>query len=180
MTSPDEYAVAPLNDQVDLSVTQWAEAWPELDVSAMEVFGRIHRVFLLYRKHIDAIFDEQGINSASFGVLAALFRSGSPYRLRVSTLADQTPVSTGGMTQRLDRLENQQLIVRERDAVDRRVVYARLTEIGVVCAQRSAQAHFAHETRMLHLLSPSQRAGLADSLRLLELSVTTAESARAD
>jgi DNA-binding MarR family transcriptional regulator len=161
-------------DRVDLSVAQWAEQWPELDVSAMEVFGRLHRIFHLYEAEIARVFHEHGVNAAAFGVLAALYRSGPPYRLQVGDLAELTLVSTGGMTQRLDRLERLGLVVRERDRGDRRVVHATLTDAGHECAREVAEAHFTNERRLLHLLDPDQRGRLADILRLLERSVTTA------
>lgn len=162
-------------DPVDHSVEQWAEQWPELDVSAMQVLARVHRVFQRYHAQISKVFDDQGLNPAAFAVLAALYRSGAPHRLKVSELADQTLVSTGGMTQRLDRLEALGLITRERDGADRRAVFAQLTDAGRERARTAAIAHFEHENRMLALLDPGQRAELARALRLLEESLAAAE-----
>lgn len=162
-------------DAVDHSIAQWAAEWPELDVSAMQVLARIHRIFLRYNAQITRVFEAQGINPAAFAVLAALYRSGPPYRLKVTELADQTLVSTGGMTQRLDRLEALGLIERERDVADRRAVFARLTEAGRERARVAALAHFSNENRMLSGLDPQQRADLAEALRLLERSLVAAE-----
>lgn len=168
-------AEAAVVDAVDESIAQWAAQWPELDVSAMQVLARVHRIFLRYNAQITRVFEAEGINPAAFAVLAALYRSGPPYRLKVTELADQTLVSTGGMTQRLDRLESLGLIVRERDVADRRAVFARLTEAGRARARSAALAHFSHEARMLAGLDPRQREELADCLRLLEQSVVAAE-----
>lgn len=162
-------------DPVDLSVEQWSAQWPELDVSPMQVLGRVHRVFQRYNAQIARVFEAHGINPAAFAVLAALYRSGPPYRLKVSQLADQTLVSTGGMTQRLDRLEQLGLIVRERDGSDRRAVFARLTDQGRERARAAAIAHFENENRMLALLDRDQREQLAAILRLLEASLALAE-----
>lgn len=163
-------------DPVDQSIAQWAAEWPELDVSAMQVLARVHRIFLRYNAQITRVFEAQGINPAAFAVIAALYRSGPPYRLKVTELADQTLVSTGGMTQRLDRLESLGLIVRERDVADRRAVFARLTDAGQERAREAALAHFSNENRMLARLDQQQRADLADALRLLEESVVAAEA----
>ncbi|MGH3948062.1 MAG: MarR family winged helix-turn-helix transcriptional regulator [Pseudonocardiaceae bacterium] len=162
-------------DQVDLSIEQWAAHWPELDVSALNVFGRVHRIFQMYQAQISRVFSDHGINTASFAVLAALCRTGAPYRLSVGALAEQTLVSTGGMTMRLDRLEQAGLITRERDHDDRRVVYAQLTTTGLGHARRVAEAHFGNESRLLHLLGHSEREQLAQLLRTLEKSIETAE-----
>lgn len=170
--------VTPAVDPVDHSVEQWAALWPELDVSPMQVLGRVHRVFQRYHAQIARIFEQQGLNPASFAVLAALYRSGPPFRLTVGELAEQTLVSTGGMTQRLDRMEAAGLITRERDRADRRAVYAQLTDEGRRRARTAALAHFEHENRMLALLDPGQRDQLAQALRLLEESLAAAEAQR--
>lgn len=181
MSTVDDRPTAPLPpDPVDVTLAQWASGSPDLDVSAMEVFGRLHRIFLLYRAELAKVFAEHGINAASFGALAALYRAGPPYSLCVSDLAAQTLVSTGGMTQRLDRLEGLGLITRRRDASDRRIVHAELTEVGQECSREAAEAHFANEARMLHLLGPADRERLADLLRLLERSVVTARETPLD
>lgn len=169
---------SPPVDPVDHSIEQWATEWPGLDVSPMQVLGRVHRVFNRYHAQIAKVFDDQGLNPAAFAVLAALYRSGPPYRLKVSELADQTLVSTGGMTQRLDRLEAAGLIRRERDDADRRAVFAQLTGEGRQRARAAAIAHFEHESRMLALLDTAQREQLAQALRLLEESLAAAETRR--
>lgn len=159
------------SDPVGISIRQWGELWPELDVSAMDVLGRVHRVFLHYQARINQVFEREGISASSFGVLAALYRIGPPHRLQVTELASRTMISTGGMTQRLDRLEGLGLIERMRDDADRRAVHARLTESGIACARRVARAHFENERQMLHLLDPEGRHDLATGLRLLERSI---------
>jgi DNA-binding MarR family transcriptional regulator len=176
MPKPTE-TTAPALDQVDRSLVQWMEFQPELDVSAMDVFGRVHRIYLRYRTQLAKVFNEFGINSASFGVLAALYRSGPPFRLSVSTLAHETLVSSGGMTMRLDRLEEAELITRERSSDDRRAVYAQLTAAGQDCAQRAAEAHFRNESKMLHLLDHGERERLTALLRVLEQSIDTVDDA---
>jgi DNA-binding MarR family transcriptional regulator len=171
----DERMATPATDPVDHSVEQWSVEWPELDVSPMQVLARVHRIFLRYHAQIAKVFDGQGLNPAAFAVLAALYRGGPPYRLKVSELADQTLVSTGGMTQRIDRLEALGLLTRERDGADRRAVFAQLTDEGQRRARAAAVAHFENESRMLALLDAGQREQLAEALRLLEESVAAAE-----
>lgn len=169
----------PMIDQVDRSLSQWMAFQPELDVSAMDVFGRVHRIYLRYRTELAKVFNEFDINAASFGVLAALYRSGPPFRLSVSTLAHETLVSSGGMTMRLDRLEEAELITRERSCDDRRAVYAQLTAAGQDCAQRAAEAHFRNESKLLHLLDKAEHKQLTALLRLLEQSIDTVDDASA-
>jgi len=156
-------------DAVDQIIGQWAQVRPELDVSAMEVFGRLHRSFLLYRLGIGESFAEAGTTEPGFDVLAALRRSGPEHRLSAGELARQTLVTTGGLTLRVRRLEQEGYVRRERDPEDNRMVYVELTDSGHELVDRAADAHFENMTRMLHKLTSDERKALADLLgRLYE------------
>ena len=69
----------PKRDPVDVIISQWEREMPGMDVSALAVFGRLHRCYARYADLLGEIFDKHGINMASFDVLAALRRSGPPY-----------------------------------------------------------------------------------------------------
>jgi DNA-binding MarR family transcriptional regulator len=162
-------------DPVDVIVSQWEREMPDMDVSALAVFGRLHRCYARYADLLGEIFDKHGINMASFDVLAALRRSGPPYRRTAGELAGIGLITTGGLTLRLDRLEQAGLVIRERDSDDRRVVYAQLTEAGLELTNRVAREHFANELHMLSGLAKSERTQLADLLGKLERSLLDAE-----
>lgn len=162
-------------DPVDVIVSQWEHEIPDMDVSALAVFGRLHRSYARYAAQLGEVFGKYGINMASFDVLAALRRSGPPYRRTAGDLAGIGLITTGGLTLRLDRLEQAGLITRERDSADRRVVYAQLTEAGLELTGQVAREHFANELRMLARLSKSERTQLADLLAKLERSLSDAE-----
>lgn len=158
-------------DPVSRSIGQWAEVAPTLDVSATDVFARVHRVHLTHQAQLSRVFTRHGINAASFSALSALFRAGRPYRLTVSALAEETLISSGGMTMRLDRLEEATLITRRRDVEDRRVVYAQLTRKGLSVVKATARDHFAEESQLLGSLGDNDRRQLARLLRRLDLSM---------
>lgn len=160
-------------DPVDGIVAQWAEQRPGLDVSALHVFGRLHRAYLRHHAVLAELFGRFGTHVAAFDVLAALRRSGPPYRMTAGELADTALISSGGITMRVDRLVKAGLVVRERDTHDRRVVYVRLTAAGFALVDRVAEAHFAHEQVMLHGLSASDRGELARLLGALVESMET-------
>lgn len=96
---------------------------------------------------------------AGFDVLTTLRRAGSPFRRTSGQLADSGLISSAGITPRMDRLEKDGLIARERDPDDRRVVYARLTEEVLAKADALFAEHLANEQRMLAALSPVERRG---------------------
>ena len=162
----------PDRDAVDDIVDQWTREWPGLDVTPLEVLGRLHRTYLRYQSAVGRVFDEYGINMASFDVLAALRRSGEPYRMTSGQLAESSLVTTGGITLRIDRLEKAGLVRRERAAEDRRIVHAELTDAGKKLIDDVALAHFENETRMLAELSPDDQSDLVHLLRKLEHSLT--------
>ncbi|MFH8756878.1 MarR family winged helix-turn-helix transcriptional regulator [Streptomyces atroolivaceus] len=166
-------------DAVAKVIEDWARERPELDTSPLEVLARLHRSFLRYSTGLTESVERHGLSVAGFDVLTALRRSGAPYRLTAGQLADSGLVSSAGVTLRIDRLEKDGLIVRERDTQDRRVVYCRLTEKGLATVDTAFAEHLDNENRMLGGLSPSERRQLARLLRKLEISILDADEERA-
>ncbi|NLU82216.1 MarR family transcriptional regulator [Rhodococcus sp. HNM0569] len=165
-------------DGVGEIIRQWAQTRPELDVSGLEIFGRLHRSFLLYRSQIHSLFERFGTNEAGFDVLACLRRAEPTYRRTAGELAKMTLVTTGGLTLRVNRLEEAGLVTRERDDVDARVVYVTLTDIGRKLIDDVADAHFAELTHMLAGVPARHRRELADLLSELEGSLRAADESR--
>ncbi|MBA0126368.1 MarR family transcriptional regulator [Haloechinothrix sp. YIM 98757] len=162
-------------DAVDLMLEQWRRERPDLDTSGLAVFGRLHRAFNRYQAHLTELFNDYDLSISSFSVLAALRRLGHPYRCTAGKLADIDLVSTGGITQRVDKLQTAGLVNRERDPEDRRIVYVELTEKGLAVVDEVATAHFANEAGMLGGLTHSERGQLARLLSRLERSLDLAD-----
>ncbi|MYW65223.1 MarR family transcriptional regulator [Streptomyces sp. SID8379] len=158
-------------DAVASIIEDWARERPELDTAPLEVLARLHRTFLRYNSKLTAAIDRHGLAVAGFDVLTALRRAGAPYRLTAGQLADSGLVSSAGVTLRIDRLEKDGLIVRERDAEDRRVVYSRLTDAGLAKVDEVFSEHLDNERRMLAGLSPAECRQLARLLSKLERSI---------
>lgn len=165
-------------DAVDFMLAEWQRECPDIDASGMAVFGRLHRAYYRYQDELARVFGSFDLTIAGFGILASLRRAGAPYRRTAGELADGLLVTTGGITQRVDKLESAGLVERERDSEDRRVVYVQLTEKGVDFVERVGSEHFANENRMLSGLNREDRERLADLLSRLELSLdhTAAQS----
>lgn len=163
-------------DPVDAIVEQWRHERPDLDPSPIALFGRVHRIYLRYQTVLGKTFGKHGLNSASFDVLAALRRSGAPYRKTGTQLANGSLLSTAGVTFRLDRLEQAGLIERQRDDVDRRVVYSALTDAGLETIDRTIEAHLEAEEALLKGLTRKERDQLAKLLTKLEASIVDAQA----
>lgn len=153
-------------DVVDEIVGQWGAVRPDLDVSPMEVIGRLSRLARLAEREVAHNFSDHGLESWEFDVLATLRRSGEPYELSAGQLVASTMVTTGSMTNRIDRLTERGLVERA-GAPDRRKTIVRLTPAGRALVDGVIASHLATEERLLEPLSPSQRTRLANQLKSL-------------
>lgn len=158
-------------DHVDLVLRQWAAQRPDLDVSPMAVIGRLSRVSLLISAQLRATFAAHGLDPASFDVLATLRRSASPHQLTPSELMRSSMVTSGAITQRLDRLEGRGLVTRTPSESDGRGVLVALTGEGRALIDRALPDHVDTENRLLAGLTDTRRDALADTLRELLVSL---------
>ena len=158
------------HDHVDLIHAQWAQEKPDLGTSPMGVIGRISRI----SRHLDQLlqknYSQFNLNGGEFDVLASLRRSGHPYQLTPTELFNSLMLSSGAMTNRLDRLEDAGLIKRNPNPNDRRGILVTLTEQGIELMDRAYPAHIANEDQILSSLTITEREVLKDLLRKMLLS----------
>jgi DNA-binding MarR family transcriptional regulator len=154
-------------DAVDAILAQWERERPDVDVSPMGVIGRISRAQLLLGRELKRFFAERGLESWEFDVLATLRRHGAPYELTAGALLNAAMVTSGAITNRIDRLEAKGLVERVRDAADRRSVLIRLTPRGLETVEELVAEHAANEDRLLAALDAGERERLAGALRTL-------------
>ncbi|WP_158843443.1 MarR family winged helix-turn-helix transcriptional regulator [Saccharothrix deserti] len=154
-------------DHVDRVLGQWHAQRPDLDVSPMAVIGRLNRLARLVEGELRKTFAEHELDTASFDVLATLRRSEPPHRLTPTELMRASMVTSGAITQRLDRLEARGLVVRSPNEHDGRGVVVSLTDAGRDLIDRTLPDHLATENRLLDALSKTERAALADTLKQL-------------
>jgi len=158
---------APLEDEVDRITRAWRRERPDLDVSPLEVLSRVTRL----ARHLDrdraAAFAEHDLEPWEFDVLAALRRAGAPYQLSPGRLLHETLVTSGTMTNRVDRLAGRGLVDRLPDPGDRRGVLVRLTAEGRSTVDAAFEELLAHERDLLAALPADDRATLATLLKVL-------------
>ena len=156
-----------MRDEVDELVEAWARERPDLDLAPVEIFSRIGRL----ARHLDlarkAAFSTHGIESWEFDVLSALRRAGAPYELSPGRLLKATLVTSGTMTNRVDRLTARGYVARQADPADRRGVLVRLTPDGKRTVDAAFAALLDAERDLLAGLPAQDRARLADLLRPL-------------
>jgi DNA-binding MarR family transcriptional regulator len=152
------------SDAVDRVIAQWAAVRPDIDSTPIGVIGRVSRLARLIDQRLGENFARFGIESWMYDVMATLRRSGAPYELSAGDLVRQTMVTTGAITNRIDRLEERGLVERA-SAPDRRKVIVRLTPAGRELVDRVVIDHLATERAVLAALSTRQQADLANLLR---------------
>jgi DNA-binding MarR family transcriptional regulator len=164
-----------MRDEVDELLEAWARERSDLDLAPVAVFSRISRL----AHHVDRArrqaFTEHDIEPWEFDVLAALRRAGAPYELSPGRLLRETLVTSGTMTNRVDRLAGRGLVERHPDPSDRRGVLVRLTPEGKEAVDGAFAALLAAEEELLSGMSAKDQARLADLLRCLLLPFASAE-----
>jgi DNA-binding MarR family transcriptional regulator len=156
-----------VEDEVDRLVAAWRAERPDLDTEPLHVLSRISRL----ARHLDrarrAVFSAHDLESWEFDVLTALRRAGPPYELSPGRLLRATLVTSGTMTNRIDRLASAGLVERHPDPQDKRGVLVRLTDAGRTRVDAAFDDLVTRERHLLASLSPDDRHTLADLLRSL-------------
>lgn len=155
----------PTTDRVDILTSQWEVERPDLDVSPMQVIGRLHRLADHLRDELLAVYRRYGLGEGEFDILAALRRAGEPFAAAPGELARHTMVTSGAVTKRVDRLLASGLVVRDDDADDGRARVIRLTPAGRRVIDEAFTAHIANEQRLLAGLDADQRRAFEALLR---------------
>jgi DNA-binding MarR family transcriptional regulator len=151
-------------DAVDAILRQWHGVRPEVDVGPIAVIGRVSRLSRLVDKRLAENFARHGIEAWMYDVLATLRRQGKPYELTAGDLVRQSMVTTGAITNRIDRLEQRGLVERA-GADDRRKVIVRLTGRGRELVDEVVEGHMATEREILSALGKTEQRQLAALLR---------------
>jgi len=156
-----------MRDHVDFVLTQWHHQCPGLDVSAMAVFSRLFRLHTLAAREVDAAFRRHGLHQGEFDVLATLYHAGPPHTLNPQALVSALLLSSGAMTNRLDRLEQAGLLARHPNPDDRRGVMVSLTPRGLRVTKAVLGDYLDELERLLAPLAAADRKQLATLLRRL-------------
>ncbi len=160
---------APVRDDVDAVVEAWRRERPDLDTAPLQVLSRVSRLALHLDRARREAFAAFGLEPWEFDVLAALRRAGGRHELSPSALTAATLVTSGTMTNRIDRLVERGLVARRPDPGDRRGVIVRLTGAGAEAVDAALADLLARERRVLAALDPEAAAALARQLRALLL-----------
>ena len=155
-------------DRAGMAIEQWARERPDLPSLPMAVFGRLSDASeRVLRDHMNPLFADAGLQPGEFDVLATLRRSGKPFMLSPTKLYEALMISSGGMTNRIDRLERAGFVERRPDPEDRRGKLIALTGVGMRVIDETIGRHVANEERLLSVLTPAEQNKLNELLEKL-------------
>jgi len=159
----------PASDEVDRIVDAWSRERPDLDFAPLQVLSRVARLSRHLERARRTAFAASDLESWEFDVLSALRRAGTPSQLSPKALLQQTLVSSGTMTNRIDRLVERGLVERRTDPHDGRGILVVMTADGTARVDRAISELLDAEAVLLEGLSPGDQERLAALLRKLSL-----------
>jgi DNA-binding MarR family transcriptional regulator len=167
-------------DALDRIVEEWRQVHPNLDPSPLAVLGRLQRLAGLVRRRVDAILKPYGLAWELLDVLGTLRRTGPPFQRTPTALYRACMLSSGAMTNRLDRLEGAGLVSRVPDPEDRRGILVGLTARGLEIVDEVIAAVWATQAQLVASLTEIEREHLSTLLRTLLLALEGSESPNED
>lgn len=156
-------------DSVDIMLNQWSLERPELDTSALSIVVRILTLNKAFLRQATIALKPLSLELWEYDVLSALRRQGAPFELAATELAMAANLSTGAMTNRIDKLQARQLVARRTSPNDRRGVKIRLTASGIGMIDEAIQLRLDAADSGIHGLSRKDRVALAALLRKIVL-----------
>lgn len=163
--------MALMNDRIDRLLGQWSAERPELDCSGLDVVARVQDLAKILRHNENGALEALGLKMWEYDVLSALRRQGKPYQMPATELARESLLSSGAMTNRIDRLEARQLVARERDPADRRGVLVKLTMTGCDLVNLAIEARMEVANEHLVNLSDKEKRAISLGLRKIHLAM---------
>ncbi|WP_323118235.1 MarR family winged helix-turn-helix transcriptional regulator [Burkholderia alba] len=149
-------------DRAAHAVEQWRNERPDLEPSSMIVLGRLQEAALVIaRDRLNPLFARYGLQPGEFDVLATLRRSGAPYALTPTALYDAAMISSGSMTNRIDRIEKAGWVERRPNPADGRGTLVALTRSGLELIDEAVGAHLDNQRDILAALSAAEQTQLA-------------------
>ena len=163
-------------DRAELAAGQWAQERPDLDTTPMILLGRWAEAALrTARDHLNPLFAEHGLQPGEFDVLATLRRSGAPHALTPTDLYEAAMISSGSMTNRIDRLEKTGLVERRPNPADKRGTLVALTADGLNLIDALIALHVANQHKIVSGLDLREQERLSELLaKLLATTKTSA------
>ena len=162
-------------DSISTFLTEWQQQRPDLDPWPLAIIGRVARISLHLQRHAQGWLEPLGLTWESFSLIAALRRAGPPYEQRPLDLLRLTLLTSGAMTNRIDRVQSNGWVQRLPDPNDRRGVIVKLTPSGLELADKAIARHFEAAAELLKFMKVSEREQLQSLLSSLLIRLEAAD-----
>ena len=157
----------PQHDRTAQLIAQRRRETPDIPLDGMEILSRANRLTRLSRGWIEPVFARHDLDTGEFDVLASLRRSGAPYCQRPTELFQSLMITSGGLTDRLNRLTRKGFVERIVPENDKRSALVQLTETGLAVIDAAFAEDMAVEAALLTALDDAERRQLAGLLARL-------------
>jgi DNA-binding MarR family transcriptional regulator len=155
------------DDGIDRVEQAWVRERPDIDITSIGIVSRIWRVSRHLERERKDHLAALGTDRVTLDVLAMLRRSGPPYRLTAGELTHASLITSGGVSQRLDKLEKAGLVLRRIHTEDRRRIDVELTPAGMQLVDSVLADLMEHESKLLDELTPAEKEDLRRTLKRL-------------
>ncbi|AMF92075.1 MarR family transcriptional regulator [Vibrio fluvialis] len=152
-------------DAIDRVLSQWQQERPQLNTLPMSIMGRMMRLTKHLETAVAEVHKRYGLKMGEFDVLATLLRAGAPYRLTPSELLASMMLTSGAMTNRLDKLEQKGLIHRLHSTADRRSIEVQLSDEGLDVVNELVIEHVKIQEKLVEGLSGDDQQQLTQLLK---------------
>jgi DNA-binding MarR family transcriptional regulator len=173
---PSKKTKAPA-DSIDVFLAEWRRERPDLDPWPLAIIGRVSRLSAHLQRRAEAWLAPLGLTWETFSLIASLRRAGAPYEQKPSDLLRLSLLTSGAMTNRIDRVEEQGLVQRLADPNDRRGVIVKLTPAGRALADKAIARHFEAAAALLGGMKRAEREQLGSLLTGLLIAIEQPEDA---
>jgi len=154
-------------DIIDELQNDWSVQRPDLNIEPIGVILRIQALAKVFGDQTAIKLQEFDLQWWQYDALSTLRRQGKPFIMAATELAEANMLTSGAMTNRIDRLEEEKLVRRIKDDNDGRRVLVQLTTNGLKLIEAATEARFETATHALEGLNTRQRDSLNDLLRLV-------------
>lgn len=152
-------------DAIDRVLAQWQSERPQLDTLPMGIMGRMMRLIKHLETAVGELHKQHGLKMGEFDVLATLLRAGAPHQLTPSELLASMMLTSGAMTNRLDKLEQKGLVTRVHSTADRRSIEVKLSDQGLDLINTLLEEHVNIQHQLMATLTTEQQQALTALLR---------------
>lgn len=153
------------HDEIDAMLAAWRQARPDLDASPLALVGRVLVLAQHLERRVNTALAKHELTLGQFDILATLRRQLPEHQLTPKQLMQSVMLSSGGMTNRLDRLEQAGWIRRDADPADRRGIVVTLTKKGLKVIDAATATRFAEAQAVIPTYSTEEQRVLIGLLR---------------